>query len=46
MVRQGKIKGRKLVYNTADRKAVVESVPKSEAAMDASTLAPTASVMA
>ena len=46
LVRQGKIKGQKLIYNTADRKAVVGSVPKSEVAMDTSSLAPTASVVA
>ena len=44
LIRQGKIKGQKLIYQTADRKVVVEDVPKAEAvAMD---VAPTVGVAA
>ena len=46
LLRQGKVKGQKLVYQTADRKVVVEDVPKAEAAMDAHVLAPTVGVTA
>jgi hypothetical protein len=46
LLRQGKIKGQKLIYQTADRKPAVESVPKAGAAMDATPLSPVASVAA
>jgi len=46
LIRQGKIKGQKLIYQTTDRKSEVESVPVSAAAMDAQPLAPAVSVAA
>jgi hypothetical protein len=47
LIRQGKIKGQKLIYQTSDRKVVVEDAPKAEAvAMDAQPLAPTVGVAA
>jgi hypothetical protein len=47
LIRQGKIKGQKLIYQTADRKVVVGDAPKAEAvAMDSQPLAPTVGVTA
>jgi hypothetical protein len=44
LIRQGKIKGQKLVFNTADRKLAAVSVPMSEVAMDSESLAATVTV--
>lgn len=46
LVRQGKVKGQKLIYRTADRMPASESVVGPVVAKDANTLTPAASVTA